>query len=1361
MPVDFDRVSMMSELRFAGRLRQGETAQLIDVIIDTGAGFGYFLLPKNHLHSNTWTFQQCAHTVKLANGSVCPIEHQLSGSLSVGGVDHSVCLRVLPTSDSTPSILAGRELIEQFRLSLRGSSEVWSKEGVLLFPGPSATSPIREVPDIEQGPTELPLPQGDLNQTNNAMESSIARTAHAFAVSEDRQPEMPGLIPCSLPLRDSDVVSMPRMPAQESIATAPSHKPVQSMPVNKQWTTIAVDDSVFVLMESVEGPSVSLLTRSEAHATEESLPSNCSSIVHPHDSVMEGDAVEAPVTQEEDIQMVHSILSSIVEQKERDLLYCSDAKLELIELPPNAPRDLWDQTHMFRLRLPATLRKPSSGSYSHVLYKKLKEEHQKQFDQLTQQYIDAGWWEEVDPNDPRASHPTDVFLHKPGTEGGRLVCDYRAFNKLFKDVSSSAPLIEHILFMLRTETFPHVFIGDCSKAFYRIAIEPALPLRAGPKVYICSRVSFGLTMGPESLRCSLGLLMDSWRQAMRRRNEKGILSLFVDDFQLLAENNLLPSLILLLRKCGFSVSKRKAQFSYPLKVFGSIIDREKKDGDWEISATAAPLEGVSELLVDLRRKPTKRIAFALGGKISYDPMRVRPKLKVLGDMLRSIFGSLKFSWDTPVSFDRSDDKLVASILDAIEELVGLYSSTSVDPDRSSIRTSATVNRFRISCDASIYGYGFAIKINETVATQTASLWKRHQQSYHSNRLEGLALLRALRTICGYLEFKSSISFQTQDSSKLEIDVFTDSKSALSWANGRPPTNFKDSVEYRMLVRLQSGLTAELAALKGLAKASIAHIAGESNTEADDLSRLSALFPSFRKRFFRNETDPINMLDDAKLNPVLKLSDITDFDPVLKLSDTTDFYSTASNWIERIASECFDFDQFLVRFSTICKSFDALRKQPVVSDSDIIKRLAQSVQVSTLDSKQRSIYVLREDGLYYHEYTDYNGALISRPVLPRAYPLVARLLARTFHRRGHRGVNFDVTALLTRCPMFVEGSLRVCKAIHRQCLICAMMRTPKVLSVPASTFPRRFDLPPFSRSAMDILHITKRDIILSAMCVDTGVIALIKTVDLSMDSIVGSIQVLAARYCVSFKRILWDNFPTFASSKVISRLRLAGHPDLEIVHTPVAGSQQNPVERAHRECWQIIRARGFVKILKKNPESQNCLDLISSVINQRPLVRSSEETVLTPAILAFGSCHGVDGSIIQSIRSYFYRECFLLRRRRHNPHQRREMLSVGCFVLIHKSNPLKEELPYKVGRLIEYYAGTAIVRSAGKNLRVPVTSLCPLDEFFNADASGDSSGGRVVNNSSRDVIRSTSHEESMNEEGVSVEDQSPQVTSGHM
>ena len=1294
--VENDRIFVMSELKFPACLSQDRHAEVIDVIVDTGAGQGYLLLPRTS--KPKWSFDSCNYSVRLADGSVSHINRSMTAFLRVDSTDYQVVLRVLPSRDKTASILAGRGLIQTLGLNLRGAS-VWSAQNVLLCP-----------PDSESASCDAPVPVTVPTCPDTASASALSDCRHvdlptakptktcpdaasASAVFDCRRvcsPSANTAQTCSntnAVFSVSDCTQVTSPAAANPVPTFSSHSRVRSKPsVEKHWTTVIVEDSVFAMKESDDGPLVVELPTADVEPTK--LLNKCSEMCLPEGETAEESVIFDP--SEDDYNLATLILSEITNQKERSLLYCSSAQLELIPLSPHAKRDLPDQTHQFRLRLPLPDVAPvfsAHRSYSRILYDKLKPEHRKQFDELTQHYVDAGWWEEVDGHDPRVTSATDVFLHKAGTDKGRLVCDFRMFNKLFRDVSSSVPLIEHILLLMRTESFKNVFIGDCSKAFYRVRLSPPLPLQAGKRTFLCNRVSFGLSMGPETLRESLGFLLDSWKAQMSFRNKEGHLSLFIDDFQLLSEDDLKSSLIHLLRRCGFAVSKKKAQMSYPINVFGCIIDKR----DEFIFASPPLFEQIKEIIDEFRSKPTKRLAFALGGKISYDPMRMHSKLKVLGDILRSLIGSYKISWDTLIRYDCPEDKKLAdSLLSAIQEFVSLPEGPSRMPGK--------VSDIALFSDASLYGYGNHLVFNDSLELGIAGIWKKSQGSYHANRLEGISLLKGMRYLSEYLRFRMSSCFSAKTLIP-KIIICTDSKTVLAWMGGRPPNDIMNSVEYRMLTRLQKALHAEMLELKLYGQVTISHISGIDNVHADALSRIGADFRGSRRLQKPDKVQAIEEPPDFPVSP-----------------------STLPESLEFIAADSYDFSQFMERFRFIWVTFDTLCNR-FDSDRDPILRLVQILQRS-LESKK---FYIQENGIYFHEFTDHAGFRIKRPVLPSCFPRICELLVRSYHRQnGHRGANYDSSFLLTRSPFFVEKALRSCQRVISKCLICAMHKTRPVQCEPAYTVPRDFTLPPLSRLSVDILHITKRDLVLTAMCIDTGVVCLIHATDLTIGSISAALKILACRYCVNFKYIHWDNAPTFVSTRMKENLRLSGHPDVELSFTPPGGSKQNPIERCHREVWSIIRSRGFVKKLKNVQEWRSRLEEIACIINQRPLCRTDDGRILTPCSLAFGSSYGVEGSRVQAVREYFYTECFLIRRRRHNPRERRAHLLTGAFVLVHKPNPTKDELPYKVGRLIENAAGVAIVRMSGKNIRVPVTSIAPLESV-------DSSEGRVVTESTESTM----------------------------
>ena len=286
-------------------------------------------------------------------------------------------------------------------------------------------------------------------------------------------------------------------------------------------------------------------------------------------------------------------------------------------------------------------------------------------------------------------------------------------------------------------------------------------------------------------------------------------------------------------------------------------------------------------------------------------------------------------------------------------------------------------------------------------------------------------------------------------------------------------------------------------------------------------------------------------------------------------------------------------------------------------------------------------------------------------------------------------------------------------------------------IPAHVSPRRFDCPPFSSICSDILFVTRREPILSAMCVDTGVVFFDAMPDGTMDSVLKSLHRLSSRYVVQFRRLLWDNAKVFGSSKTLRELKNSGHPDLVIEHTPPHGSTSNPVERAHRECWAILRSREFVRHLRKD-DWRSCLEDVSATINRRPIAVYHENNryeILTPAKLAFGSCFGVDGARVVHVRQYFYEQVFLIRRRRHTPQARRALLSVGALVLVKNVESTKLDLPFDVARIVSINKGSLTISTKGVVKKVPTTIVAPLDQFLNADIPAErrvaTSGDRVV------------------------------------
>ncbi len=74
--------------------------------------------------------------------------------------------------------------------------------------------------------------------------------------------------------------------------------------------------------------------------------------------------------------------------------------------------------------------------------------------------------------------------------------DFRQLNR-FYPASAKIPRISHSLTLLRLVKSEYLVIGDCKSAFYRIRLAKPVWIHAGGKDFLCYRMAFGLSMGPE------------------------------------------------------------------------------------------------------------------------------------------------------------------------------------------------------------------------------------------------------------------------------------------------------------------------------------------------------------------------------------------------------------------------------------------------------------------------------------------------------------------------------------------------------------------------------------------------------------------------------------------------------------------------------------------------------------------------------------------------------------------------------------------------------------------------------------------------------------------------------------------------
>jgi hypothetical protein len=351
------------------------------------------------------------------------------------------------------------------------------------------------------------------------------------------------------------------------------------------------------------------------------------------------------------------------------------------------------------------------------------------------------------------------------------------------------------------------------------------------------------------------------------------------------------------------------------------------------------------------------------------------------------------------------------------------------------------------------------------------------------------------------------------------------------------------------------------------------------------------------------------------------------------------------------------------------------------------------------------------GVIEHVRIDYDGSQKRTAVIPKSCPVSQRLIVRTYHRNcHHRGTQYTAAAIQ---GYWLESRSRVVREVISNCFRCALKNAQTQCSLPTSTFARELDLPPFSRISIDHLHLEKT-IVLSVICTDTGVIALIASSNNSttIEDSLESLKKLINRYCVRLLRVHCDQASCFTSDKFQKGL-IAMDQDPDIVYTSPDAPYTNPVERIHRDVLSIIRSKKFLRLcVIENSGCQDALDEISGIINQRPLGRfvssDGREAVLTPALLAWGGTASANN--LRELRTYFYELCFANLRRSHrlsNNGKRRGDILIGQRALL--LNPTtKLQFPFELCRIVDIQGAYFIVMlSDGREKRVGAMQLAPL------------------------------------------------------
>ena len=1038
-------------------------------------------------------------------------------------------------------------------------------------------------------------------------------------------------------------------------------------------------------------------------------------------------AVSLPLDSQSEKE-VDRLLSLLSDAGPQPMLHCPGSVcLRRIDPQSAVTLDTTDQTHFFELSLKSFGKQFSpSRLYAGAMIRTLNPSQQHKVGEAVEEYVKAGWWSSIPEGCPEPPIPvSNVFAVPKGDHDIRLVCDMRELNKSYPSTVSDQPQIPLSLSLLRLR-MGCVAVGDCRSAFYRVRLSQPVPLFVGPfGMYHCYRMCFGLSFGPEGLQSSLGVLFQLLQLVW-----KVVGSLYVDDFWINGDpdTRALSLFLKLLSRCGFDVPESKFQLltseRRSITLFGIKITFEEERSIVDCNRSGL-LEDSRLMLSDpiRRSRLSKSDVFAVAGKIGYDPARCHCEGKVVADVLRSIAGSVQTDWNLPIDQDELPDKvLFESLLDWAVEIIQRECSGTC---RHVIPRSKTPLCLRMSSDACNSGGAFCLEIlsvNDqwSVLLEDAWTWKRQEGSYHSNRLEAMALFRSLRVLSSWIEFHGKAA---PGEDKPVISVLTDSKSALAWATIGPSSAVTSGYESRAIMRLSQALALELSHVRSLVgedRVAISHVVGSENA-ADRASRIlerpasrapaSSIASLVHKRFARI----------SKEKAAKRKSKSAEADVVRRFQAL----QTGDELAEQIASQSYDIKQAvwyiqLLRHVIRCwrnnSEGRARFPSPTFDDDDIAVLCSSALKTDEGLERSGNRSSLRPGpyGSMEHFRIDFNGQPVRTFYIPKSARAVVDLIVRSAHREArHRGVDHTCSLVgSSALPFFVEGlKTKAAKAI-RDCFRCAVKNQPApVIGSNGHTFPREINLPTFTRISCDVLFIESKKV-LSVMCLDTGFLALLLISSAKIDDCLSGLRRLTNRFGVVIKYVRADR--SFKSSRFSDAL-----PGAVVSLTAPDTPYTNPVERLHAQARSILRSEKFLRrcvIGDSELEAQDALDQIAAVVNSRPLGRYSEngrEGILTPAVIAFGT--SMKTNELFELREYFYKCVFLeLRRVRSSANNGGPQFHVGQRALYFNDN--KSEPRFELCRVTDVRPPYFLIMLIGseepkRELVVGRGRLCPLELPF--------------------------------------------------
>ncbi|EER04439.1 gag/pol/env polyprotein, putative [Perkinsus marinus ATCC 50983] len=496
------------------------------------------------------------------------------------------------------------------------------------------------------------------------------------------------------------------------------------------------------------------------------------------------------------------------------------------------------------------------GWCSNSMIQRLDEDERSEFNQHCSVYTERGWWEKVEEDESelrriRRSHLTGTIfpVKQKLTKSTRIrpVADMRGANFYSPAVSAVQPTVLKAGQVLRGVLRRGVQIRqyDLEKAFYSIGIEvidmvtgehTPVYLSVGKELFECSKLAFGLAVGPHALNCTQRIIRKVVRCAydvLRGAQCQDVYPTIVvvmDDFVVAGEAPVLDVVEQLLLLgwdlCGFNCPDAKRErwsSGQGTRWLGNLWCWDDEHEKLSVKRCEAPVVPEAEML-------SKRIVFQLAGKIgSVTGGAYEALARCHADAARVAAGRAG-SWDDQ---DQPWAKEAANHLSLAREY---WCQASIHED-GEVPIFSHCSHLTIDVDASGLGYGYCWR--DEVGRVMGAEGRIQSRSmafaaWHINRRELFAIAAALRKTVELVEADGFPALE-------QITVRSDSRVAVRQSSPWfiPATK---SVERRAILRLRSvvaDVSHALCCRNPPIDLRMVHISGPSNGIADALSRVGS------------------------------------------------------------------------------------------------------------------------------------------------------------------------------------------------------------------------------------------------------------------------------------------------------------------------------------------------------------------------------------------------------------------------------------------------------------------------------------------------------------------------------------------